>query len=69
MKYSTVEIGGKIRTARRAKGITQQQVCDATGISKSYYSRIETGKISASIEKYAKILKFLGLKFEDIIQV
>ncbi len=61
------EIGQKIRTARRAKDLSQQQVAELTGMKKAYYSRIERGEVSASIDKYIKILKALGLKFDDII--
>lgn len=63
------DIGQKIKTARRAKNLTQDQMAELTGMQKSYYGRIERGLINASIDKYIAILKVLGLKFDDIIKL
>ncbi len=69
MDNTAQEIGQKIKTARRAKEITQQEMADRTGMAKSYYGRIERGDINASLDKYIKILKVLNLKFDDIIRL
>lgn len=69
MESTAKEIGQKIKTARRAKEITQQKMADRTGMAKSYYGRIERGDINASLDTYIKILKILNLKFDDIIRL
>lgn len=69
MEHSAKEIGQKLRTARRAKDLTQDQLAELSGMQKSYYARIERGEVNASIDKYVSILRVLGLKFEDIIKL
>ena len=69
MENSAKEIGQKIRTARRAKDLSQSELAQRAGIATSYYARIERGEISASLDKYIAILKVLNLKFEDIITI
>lgn len=39
----------KLKEARKAKGMTQQQVADALGISLRHYCKIEAGDVLGSI--------------------
>ena len=53
-------MGGKlIRRARRAADLTQQQVADASGISRPYLSQIETGRRQPPPATLAALLKAL----------
>lgn len=44
--------------ARVQLGLSQTKVCDAIGIDRSYYSEIETGKATPSLEYAMKIAEF-----------
>lgn len=53
----------RLRQAREATGMTQQQVADALGVDKTTYSGYETGKRSpdvARIKKIALVLRTTG---------
>ncbi len=67
MDKSTIEIGKKLRTARRAKDISQTQLAEMVGISDTSYARIERGEVNVTLKHFVKILKALNLKFEEII--
>lgn len=55
-------VGQQIREARRAKGATQQEIADKLGVSKSAYSRYESGKQNITVETLQKIGEVLGLR-------
>lgn len=44
-----------LRSARRSAGYTQYQLADALGISRSYYSQIETGMKEPTFEIVLRI--------------
>lgn len=53
---------------RKTKGMTHEDVSNVCGISRQYYSMIEMGERSPSVEtakKIAKVLDFDWTKFYD----
>lgn len=44
-----------LRTARRAKGMTQQEVADTIGISLRYYQQIEAGDRTGDFRVWDKL--------------
>lgn len=56
-----------LRVWREYRGLTQQQLADAAGISKPYLSQIESGKRKGTAEVLAAIAKALDLSVDDII--
>jgi DNA-binding XRE family transcriptional regulator len=56
-----------IKVWREARGLTQQQVADAAGISKPYLSQIETGKRKGSTQSLASIAKSLNVSLDEIV--
>lgn len=50
-----------IRQARKDSGITQQQLAEQVGVTKSYISRIESGSIEPSAALFLRIIRALGL--------
>lgn len=54
-------VGSIIREARKADGITQQELADRVGRKKSYISRIETGSVEPSAGLFLNIISALGL--------
>ncbi len=59
-----IEIGKKIRITRNDKGMTQEQLAEAVGISTNYLSKIERGLNSPSAENFLKIIQILSLPLE-----
>lgn len=45
---------------RKQQGLTQQQVADRAGISRSYYSGIENGTRDGQVDKIKRIADVLG---------
>ncbi|MGC8559733.1 MAG: helix-turn-helix domain-containing protein [Phycisphaerae bacterium] len=62
------EFGLKIRNHRQNRGLTQDQLASATGISKPYISNIETGRIVGppTSEKLRKLEDALGLEENEL---
>ena len=50
----------RLKEIRRSKGLTQDQVCDLTGIEVSNYSKMETGKISPSMASLQRLINLAG---------
>lgn len=63
------DIGSRLREARRSKHRTLREVADAAGVSESFLSQVERGKMSASIATLRRIVAALdttiGNLFED----
>ena len=47
----------RLREIRKSKGLTQDEICDLTGMDVSNYSKIETGKIAPSLGSLYKLIK------------
>ena len=58
---------GHLRTVRIQNGLTQQQIADVLGISRSAYCGYETGRRSPSIDIIEKLSEFYNIPFERII--
>jgi len=56
-----------IRVCREYRGLTQQELAEAAGISLPCLSQIETGKRKATTEVLAAVAKALGLSLDDVV--
>jgi DNA-binding XRE family transcriptional regulator len=65
--YAILDGGNPVRVWREHRGLTQQQLAEAVGISVPYLSQIESGKRRGSAEVLAAIAKELGLSLDDIV--
>ncbi|GIV78099.1 MAG: transcriptional regulator [Litorilinea sp.] len=65
--YAILDGGNPIQVWREYRGLTQQQLAEAAGISVPYLSQIESGKRQGSPEVLAAIAKALGLSLDDIV--
>jgi transcriptional regulator with XRE-family HTH domain len=61
------QIAPRLRRAREHKGITLADLAEATGISKSTLSRLESGQRKPSLELLLPIVAALAVPFEDIV--
>lgn len=55
-----------IKQKREEKKLTQQEVADAVGITRSYLSDIENGRYNPSFKKSIELATFLGIDLNNI---
>lgn len=65
-KTMVVNLSDKLREMRLKRGLTQQELADKIGVSESYISQIENGKM-VSIKKLDKMAKALGCEPRDLL--
>ena len=58
----------RIREIRKAKGLTQEELCDITGIEVSNYSKIETGKVAPSMASLQKLIVHAGFVPNELFE-
>lgn len=59
-------VGQIILDARKQEHLTQSQLADKLGTSKSYISRIEKGQIEPGVGMFLRMIDALGLRFEIV---
>ena len=60
-------IGPRLRAARRARGLTLEELSERTSISVSTLSRLEAGKRQANLELLVPVTRQLGIRIDDLI--
>ena len=61
-------LGQRITEARKARGMTQQDVADFLGCSRPTYIAIEKGERAVDAEEVRKIASFLGRKVHELVR-
>ncbi len=64
-----MELGTKLKEIRRSKGITLQEVAQATGLSKSFVSQVEAGDANPSIASLKKIADSLSITLGGLFEM
>jgi len=54
------DLGVAIAEARKARGLTQQQLAELSGVERSYLAKIESGLSVALLERSLRLLRRLG---------
>ena len=67
MQCNYERIGLRIRTQRKEKGVSQEQLAEQIGISASYMGHIERGTRIASVETLARLSKALEMDMHYIV--
>ena len=67
MIYTTRNVGKNIRRVREIKRISQSELANMSGISKSAMSRYEAGIIKPSLGHFIKIQDALNVTFERLL--
>lgn len=60
-------IGKRIKTARRKKGLTQENLVEKMGVSIAYLSKVETGRIHINLERLSQICNILDITEGEIL--
>ena len=55
-------VGGRLRTLRKSQGIRLVELAKASGVDAATISRIETGKMSGTLESHLKLSRALGVR-------
>lgn len=55
-----------LRVWREFRGLTQEQLAQAAGISSSYLSQIETGRRDGTLEVMVRLARALGVMIDDL---
>lgn len=58
--------GNNLRAERARKGMTQQELADASGVSKKSITLYENGKTLPRLDKAQSIAKVLGVNLEAL---
>ena len=67
--YAILDGGNPIRVWREYRGLTQQQLAEAAGISKPYLSQLESGKRTGTTEVLSAVANALHLTIDDIVKI
>lgn len=62
-----INIGMKLRSLRKSKGVTLSTVSERSGLSISYISKIERDHVRPSFDILHRIVEVLGLTLSDVI--
>lgn len=63
------QVGRRIAEVRGGRGLTQQQVASALGVSTKYYQRIERGDENLTLESLARIAEVLEVAVQALFDV
>lgn len=61
--------GEKLKALRDKKDISQEAMAFITGLSRSYYAEVESGKRNLSIVNISKILLAGGIEFNQLLSL
>lgn len=61
-------VGGRIRDARRARGMTQEDLARAVGVSRSAVAQWETGRAGQLRGNLARIAHVLGVAVAELME-
>ena len=63
-----VELGERLRTARKESGYTQEKLAEMSGIGTVYLGEIERGKKMPSLNTFIKITEALGISVDYLLR-
>lgn len=62
-----VALGEALRSARKARGLSLAQVAEATGISRSLLSLIETGRSDITMGRLSRLARLYDIRLADLV--
>jgi transcriptional regulator with XRE-family HTH domain len=62
-----VELAQRIRAARTARGLTLDQVSEASGLGKGLLSKVENFRVTPTLPTLAKLCETLGVKLSELV--
>jgi transcriptional regulator with XRE-family HTH domain len=63
-----VPLGARLRSARRARGLTLEQVAGPVGLTKGFLSRVERDDVSPSVASLVALCEVVGIRVGDLFE-
>ena len=60
-----IKFGKALRKHRKARGLTQEELAELSGLHFTYIGSVERGERNVSIKSIDTLLKALGLSYKD----
>jgi transcriptional regulator with XRE-family HTH domain len=67
-RNDTPKVGARVRTQRRERGLTNEQLAPATGLTKGFISQLERDRTAPSLSSIARICDALGVRLSTIFE-
>jgi transcriptional regulator with XRE-family HTH domain len=62
------KLGNNLKKIRLEKGMSQGDICRATGMDRGYISRVESGQKNPTISNLEKIAKALKISPDELLK-
>lgn len=62
-------LGGRIKVLRKAKDISQERLAELANLHPVFISKVETGKVKASICSYHSIAEALEMSLAELVEL
>ena len=67
-RNETPKVGARVRSLRRERGLTIEQLAAATGLTKGFISQLERDRTAPSLSSIARICDALGVRLSHIFE-
>jgi len=67
MKHTMISLGKRIREARKQAGLTQEELAERIGVSRTAISRFELGEIEPSLRNLAAMAGELNVSADRLL--
>jgi transcriptional regulator with XRE-family HTH domain len=67
-RNDTPRVGARVRSLRRERGLTIEQLAAATGLTKGFISQLERDRTAPSLSSIARICDALGVRLSHIFE-
>jgi transcriptional regulator with XRE-family HTH domain len=67
INYAT-DFGRTLAGVRRARGLTQEQLAELTGVSRTYLAKLETGSDTVELQRLVLALRRMGAEVTVALQ-
>ncbi len=67
-RKDTPRVGARVRSLRRERGLTIEQLAAATGLTKGFISQLERDRTAPSLSSIARICDALGVRLSTIFE-
>jgi transcriptional regulator with XRE-family HTH domain len=67
-RNETPRVGARVRSLRRERGLTIEQLAVATGLTKGFISQLERDRTAPSLASIARICDALGVRLGHIFE-
>jgi transcriptional regulator with XRE-family HTH domain len=67
-RNDTPRVGARVRSLRRERGLTIEQLAVATGLTKGFISQLERDRTAPSLSSIARICDALGVRLSTIFE-